>query len=81
MSSIRLLKNWDEKYPSVLYDSKYVKVLLKDVFGLECLAISSVGGTMARNQAVQHKALDPVKLDFIKGKQFSPLYCYQHRQC
>lgn len=63
------LKDWNVAYPTILYDSKYVKKLLMDVFGLKCLVKSSVGGNMARNANVQHEALDKIKLKFVRGKE------------
>lgn len=63
-----ILKEWDQIYPDIFYDRRYLKEMLKDVFGIKCLAASSVGGTPARNKAVQHQALHPVKLKFIRGK-------------
>lgn len=44
--------------------------MLKDVFGSRGLAVSSVGGSPARNQVVQHDALHPIMLKFIRGKYF-----------
>lgn len=68
VDTVDKLKMWNEKYPTILYDRKYLKELLKYAFGMECLALSSVGGKPARNKNVQHAALDKIKLKFIAGK-------------
>lgn len=65
---MKSLKIWDERYPDILMDSKYVKTLMLDVFGKGCLAKSSAGGNRARNASVQHDALDAIKLEFVRGK-------------
>lgn len=49
-------------------DRKYLRKIAEDVFGSECLAISSVLGNPARNANKQHAPLDTVKLDFVRGK-------------
>lgn len=66
-NTVEKLKEWNQKYPTVLYDSKYLKKLAIDVFGIECIRSSSVYGTPARNSNVQHNALDATKLNFIRG--------------
>lgn len=65
--TLNLLKSWNKKYPTVLYDAKYLKSLAMDVFGRECLENSSVYGTPARNSKIQHKALDATKVNFVRG--------------
>lgn len=67
MSTIKTLKHWNKVYPNILYDSKYLKRLAVDVFGLECLAKSSVLGRSANNTTAQHAPLDAVKLGFMRG--------------
>lgn len=67
-NTIEVLKMWDMQYPTIIYDRKYLKELAKDVFGLECLAKSSVGGTPSRNGKKQHAPLNPTKLKFMRGK-------------
>lgn len=66
-ATVATLKFWDQRYPDILMDSKYVKTLMLDVFGSECLAKSSVGGNWARNAPVKHDALDAIKLEFLRG--------------
>lgn len=62
------LKQWNEHESSADYDSKYVKKILIDVFGIKQLAKSSVFGTRARNSTAQHENLDATKLNFVRGK-------------
>lgn len=66
-TTIETLKFWDERYPNVIIDSKYLKILAVDVFGLERLALSSVYGGRARNAQIQHEPLDGQKLQFVQG--------------
>lgn len=66
--TVKILKEWNQRYPTILFDSKFLKELLKDIFGMKCLASSSVGGGRARNADVQHKPLDFIELRFIRGK-------------
>lgn len=65
--TVNTLKDWNTKYPTVLYDTKFLKRLALDVFGSECLARSSVFGMQARNSILQHETLDSTKLNFIRG--------------
>lgn len=72
-STVKLLKWWDLTYPTILYDSKYLKRLAIDVFGMDCLARSTVFGTRhGQNPSAHHRALDGTKLNFIRGNYF----CY-----
>lgn len=48
-------------------DSKFVSILLSAVFGDEILMGSSAGGRKSNYNNVSHKALDAIKLKFIKG--------------
>lgn len=66
-ATVNTLKFWDQRYPDILMDSKYVKTLILDVFGKDCLAKSSVGGHWARNAPVKHDALNAIKLEFARG--------------
>lgn len=66
-NTVTTLKFWNGRYPGIIFDSKYLKKLATDVFGLECLAESSVFGTRAQNANVQHGALDGTKLNFMRG--------------
>lgn len=79
-NTVSLLKRWNAEYETVLYDSKFLKELLKDVFGLLCLSMSSVGGTPARNKDVKHDRLDQVKLKFIRGK-YLRFFFWDHVRC
>lgn len=65
--TMQTLKFWDERYPNILMDQKYLGRLAVEVFGMECLAISSVYGMPARNSNVQHAPLDEKKLKFVRG--------------
>lgn len=65
-ATVDTLKYWDNRY-DILMDSKYVKTLLLDVFGEDCLAKSSAGGNWARNVAIKHDPLDAIKLGFVRG--------------
>lgn len=65
--SLALLKDWDNKYPTIIYDSKYLKQLAMDIFGPDILAISSVFGNPSRSALVRHQALDPERLEFLLG--------------
>lgn len=67
--TLRILQTWNKKYPTVLYDAKYLKKLAVDVFGEICLKKSSVFGFPARNATVQHEALDAAKLNFVRGSK------------
>lgn len=55
----------NSRYPTILYDSKYVKLLANEVFGIECLKKSTVIG---RNPNKGFSPLDPTKLRFVKGR-------------
>lgn len=66
-NTVITLKDWNTKYSTVLFDYKFLKRLAVDVFGLECLARSSVFGMQARNSTLQHVALDSTKLNFVRG--------------
>lgn len=57
----------------MIYDSKFLKTLAEAVFGLECLAASSVFGGRAWNASRSNAALDTVKLKFIEGDN----HCYE----
>lgn len=65
--TVDTLKGWDQRYPDILMDRKYVKTLMLDVFGKDCLAKSSAGGQQARNSPARHDALDEIKLEFVRG--------------
>lgn len=67
--TLRALQSWNKKYPTILYDAKYLKKLAVDVFDEICLKKSSVFGFPARNGAVRHEALDAAKLDFVRGSK------------
>lgn len=67
-ATVRILKEWNKKYPTAIYDSKYLKKLALDVFGKECLARSTVYGTTARSSNVQREPLNLAKLCFVRGK-------------
>lgn len=68
LSTINTLKQWNERYNTVIFDSKFLKKIAVDVFGMNCLANSSVFGNKARNCGKQNVALDSDKLDFMRGK-------------
>lgn len=57
-----------------LNDSKFLKTLAKDVFGMKCLAMSSVFGTCARNKTVVHEKLDTIKRKFMEGDLLSCVF-------
>lgn len=65
--TLSAVKTWNDIYPTVLYDAKFLKKVAMDVFGRECLKNSSVLGQPARNSNVQHAALDATKLNFVRG--------------
>lgn len=67
--TLKVLKAWNKKFSTILYDAKYVKKLAVDVFGKICLKNSSVFGFPARNADVQHEALDAAKLTFVRGSK------------
>lgn len=75
-NTVEALKIWDMQYPTIIYDRKYLKELAKDVFGLECLAKSSVGGTPSRNVKKQHAPLNPTKLKFMRGKYLILIFTF-----
>lgn len=64
---MKLLKSWNRKGSDIFFDSRFLKELAMDVFGREVLKRSSVGGKAARNVRVQHEALDPHEIEFIRG--------------
>lgn len=66
-ATVNTLKCWNTKYSTVLYDSKFLKKIAVDVFGLECLGRSSVFGMQAWNSSLRHDALDLTKLNFVRG--------------
>lgn len=68
-TSLKFLKFWNHRYPNVLYDSKYLKKIAVDVFGMDCLAKSSVGGTFARSARIRREPLDVTKLNFVRGNE------------
>lgn len=61
------LLEYNTTFPTAHYDYKYLRKLAIDVFGVDCLKVSSVFGTRARNANIRHKALDASKLNFIRG--------------
>lgn len=65
--AIKKLKLWNQRYPSNIYDGKYLKKLAVDIFGLECLSKSSALGSRSRSTGVQRLRLDTIKLKFIQG--------------
>lgn len=66
-NTVNTLKKWNDLYPTILYDCKYLKRIAVDVFGILCLKMSSVFGTRARNSTAQHERLDVTKLSFVEG--------------
>lgn len=66
-NTVAVLKHWSIRYSTVLYDAKYLKKLAIDIFGEQCLKLSSVFGTPARNTNTKHEALDAPKLNFMRG--------------
>lgn len=69
--AINTLKFWDERYPNILMDQKYLGKLAVEVFGIDCLANSSVYGMPARNANVQHAPLGEKKLKFVQGNKIN----------
>lgn len=65
--TLQTLKFWNERYPSIIFDGKFLKMLVVDVFGIECLAASSVFGGRVWNSQSQHVALEKAKLKFSQG--------------
>lgn len=63
-----MLQRWNNDYPynSILYGSKFVGVLLKEVFGKLTLNQSSLYRNKSSNGEKLHKALQPDKIRFIK---------------
>lgn len=57
----------NEKSPGKKWDSRFLMMLAKEVFGEECLSESSVFGGLAWNTNVRHAALNKVKLRFVQG--------------
>lgn len=53
--------------PGKKWDSKFLMMLAKEVFGEECLSESSVFGRLAWNSKVRHTALNKDKLKFVQG--------------
>lgn len=54
--TVKNLQRCNAERPSIFYDAKYLKELAVDVFGVKSLS-----------QYAQH-GLDPMKLDFVRGK-------------
>lgn len=57
----------NENCPGKKWDSKFLMMLAKEVFGEEHLSKSSVYGRLAWNSEVRHAALNKVKLKFVQG--------------
>lgn len=68
-ATVDTLKFWNARYPSIIYDSKFLKELATDVFGIECLSRSNVFGKRAWNSTSKHLALDELKLKFVEGNR------------
>lgn len=62
--TVNRLKFANIRYPTILYDSKYLCEIAKEVFGTDCLKQSLVLG---RNPKRAHAALDKTKLKFVRG--------------
>lgn len=77
--AMKTLKFWDERYPNILMDQKYLGKLALEVFGKECLAISSVYGTPARNVNAQHAPLDKEKLKFVEGNGLNSTLTFERK--
>lgn len=60
-STMQLLKEWNERYPTILFDCKFVRKSIIDVFGIERLAKPPVFGTRICEN------LDATKLNFVRG--------------
>lgn len=56
------------------FDSLFISSLLVIVFGEETLKISSAGVKMSNFNNATHVDLDPVKLQFVQGKQVFLIY-------
>lgn len=67
-STIKMFKKWKNEFPhsTMDYDSRFVSLLLINVFNIDILRRSSATGKRACNGVI-HDALDPVLLKFVKG--------------
>lgn len=67
-STVEILKYWNQRYPKIVFDSKFVKRVALNVFGLECVTRSSALDTRQRNSTAL--PLDPTKLNFVRGNYY-----------
>lgn len=65
--TVDTVKFWNNRYKTNIYDSKFVLLLAIEIFGLDCLARSSVFGGRSWNSDVRHEALEEVKKTFLEG--------------
>lgn len=67
---VDVLKKWNGTYPMISseYDLRFLSYLLDAVFGRETLTKSSAYGKRANNSGKSHKALDPLRLNFVKSE-------------
>lgn len=56
------------------FDSRFISILLSEVFGDSVLKESSAGGRRSNFNDISHNALDAIKLKFIKGVSISEEY-------
>lgn len=76
--TVETAKYWNQRYLCNIYDSTFVNLLAKDVFGLDLMATSSVFGGRTWNSKVQHAALDTVKVKFLRGNNDYFLLSLRH---
>lgn len=74
-------KLWNNRYKTNIYDSKFILMLALDIFGLDCLARSSVFGGRSWNSDIQHAALDKVKRKFLEGNVTICHLCQNYFRC
>lgn len=79
--TVNTAKLWNNRYKTNIYDSKFILLLAFDIFGLDCLARSSVFGGRSWNSDIQHTALDKVKKKFLEGNVTIFQMCQNYFRC